>query len=64
MHKTKVNRMILDTLLNTGKKRIKGKRNSCKLPRTVIQITLKISFPNQERKVIIEKKKLKETCLN
>ena len=59
MHKTKVNRMILDTLLNTGKKK-KGKRNSCKLPRNVIQITLKISFPNQARKVIIEKKKLKK----
>ena len=55
MHKTKVNRMILDALLNTGKK-IKAKRNSCKLPRTVIQITLKRTFPNQARKIIIKKK--------
>ena len=43
--------MILDALLNTGKK-IKAKRNSCKLPRTVIQITLKRTFPNQARKIM------------
>lgn len=53
MHKTKVNSIILDALFNTGKIN-KGKRNSCKLPRTVIQITLKRTFPNQARKVIIK----------